>query len=345
MKKDVRSLTHDELISFFETNNYSSYRATQVHDWLWKKSCFSFDEMTNLSKELREFLKEKFIINHIKIDQIQKSRDGTIKNAVKLFDDSFVESVLIPFENRTTACVSSQVGCSLDCEFCATSKLKRIRNLKADEIYDQVSTINKQSKIYYNRPISNIVFMGMGEPLLNYRNLILGIKKISSKDGLGISPTRITVSTSGIPKMIVKLADEPIRINLALSLHSAIEKTRNKIMPFSTRFSLLEILDSLKYWYKKTQRIVTYEYIVWKDINDDYEHIESLIKFCKASPAKVNIIYYNETGNKFFIPGDLSSVDQYLKELKNNKIPVTIRKSRGNDIDAACGQLANKITN
>ena len=252
---------------------------------------------------------------------------------------------MIPFENRTTACVSSQVGCSLDCEFCATSKLKRIRNLNADEIFDQVSIINNQSKTYFGRPISNIVFMGMGEPLLNYTNLISGIKKISSNDGLGISPTRITVSTSGIPKMIIKLADEPIKLNLALSLHSAIEDTRTKIMPFSTRFSLLEILDSLKYWYKKTQRIVTYEYIIWKGINDDFKHIESLIKFCKASPSKVNIINYNEVGNKFFIPADPNSIDNYVQELKINNIPVTIRKSRGNDIDAACGQLANKITN
>ena len=345
MKKDVRSLTHDELISFFESNNHSSYRATQVYEWLWKKSCFSFDEMTNLSKNTRELLKDKFVINNIKIDKIQKSSDGTIKNAIKLFDDSLVESVLIPFENRTTACVSSQVGCSLDCEFCATSKLKRIRNLNADEIFDQVSIINTQSKTYFSRPISNIVFMGMGEPLLNYSNLISGIKKISSNDGLGISPKRITVSTSGIPKMIIKLADEPIKLNLALSLHSAIEDTRTKIMPFSTRFSLLEILDSLKYWYKKTQRIVTYEYIIWKGINDDFKHIESLIKFCKASPSKVNIINYNEVGNKFFIPADPNSIDNYVQELKINNIPVTIRKSRGNDIDAACGQLANKITN
>ena len=228
MKKDVRSLSLEELTTFFEQNNFPSYRARQVYDWLWKKSCFSFESMTNLSKDVKELLDKEFVINHIKIDKIQKSIDGTIKNAVKLYDNFTVESVLIPLENRTTACVSSQVGCSLDCEFCATSKLKRIRNLNADEIFDQVSTINNQSLQYYDRPISNIVFMGMGEPLLNYKNLIQGIKKITSKDGLGISPKRITVSTSGIPKMIERLADEPMKVNLALSLHSAVETTRKK---------------------------------------------------------------------------------------------------------------------
>ena len=345
MKKDVRSLSLEELTTFFEQNNFPSYRARQVYDWLWKKSCFSFERMTNLSKDVKELLDKEFVINHIKIDKIQKSIDGTIKNAVKLYDNFTVESVLIPLKNRTTACVSSQVGCSLDCKFCATSKLKRIRNLNADEIFDQVSTINNQSLQYYDRPISNIVFMGMGEPLLNYKNLIQGIKKITSKDGLGISPKRITVSTSGIPKMIERLADEPMKVNLALSLHSAVETTRKKIMPFSTRFSLSEILNSLSYWYKKTKRVVTYEYIIWKGINDDYEHVKSLVSFCKKSPSKVNIIHYNDTGNEFFQPADSNRVDQYVEELKINRIAVTVRKSRGNDIDAACGQLANKITN
>ena len=200
MKKDIRSLSLKDLCSFFESNNYPSFRGKQVYNWLWSKSCFSFDEMTNISLQLRNLLKDKFVINHIKIDDVQKSNDGTIKNAVKLFDNLLVESVLIPVKNRTTACISSQVGCSLDCEFCATSRLKRMRNLNPDEIFDQASTINLQSKLYYDRPISNIVFMGMGEPLLNYKNLILGIEKITSKDGLGMSPKRITVSTSGITK-------------------------------------------------------------------------------------------------------------------------------------------------
>ena len=248
-KKDIRSLTIEELTSFFKINNMPTYRATQVYNWLWKKSCLSFDEMTNVSLELRNLLKSKFVINHIKINKFQKSKDGTIKNAISLFDNLLVESVLIPTQSRTTACISSQVGCSLDCDFCATSKMDRIRNLNPDEIYDQAVTINSQSIKYHGRPISNIVFMGMGEPLLNYNNVIKGIDKITSKDGLGMSPKRITVSTSGISKLIIKMADDNVKFNLAISLHSAIEKTRNEIMPFSKKFPLENLLEAVQYWY------------------------------------------------------------------------------------------------
>ena len=342
-KNDIRSLTLDELTSFFQKNNMPSYKAKQVYEWLWKKSCLSFDEMTNISLETRKLLKNKFVINHINIDRFQKSNDGTIKNAIALFDDLFVESVLIPTKNRTTACVSSQVGCSLDCEFCATSKMDRIRNLNPDEIYDQVATINSQSLNYYGKPLSNIVFMGMGEPLLNYNNVIEGIKKITSKNGLGMSPKRITVSTSGISKMIIKMADDNVKFNLAVSLHSAIEKTRNEIMPFTKKFPLNDLKQAIKYWYSKTKKIVTYEYIVWNNINDDDEHINALVDFCKFSPSKVNLIEYNSTENSLFNSASDNIIDKYIDALEKNKIPVTIRKSRGKDIDAACGQLANKL--
>ena len=342
-KNDIRSLTLDELTSFFQKNDMPSYKAKQVYEWLWKKSCLSFDEMTNISLETRKLLKNKFVINHINIDRFQKSNDGTIKNAIALFDDLFVESVLIPTKNRTTACVSSQVGCSLDCEFCATSKMDRIRNLNPDEIYDQVATINSQSLNYYGKPLSNIVFMGMGEPLLNYNNVIEGIKKITSKDGLGMSPKRITVSTSGISKMIIKMADDNVKFNLAVSLHSAIEKTRNEIMPFTKKFPLNDLKQAIKHWYSKTKKIVTYEYIVWNNINDDDEHINALVDFCKFSPSKVNLIEYNSTENSLFNSASDNIIDRYIDALEKNKIPVTIRKSRGKDIDAACGQLANKL--
>ena len=342
-KNDIRSLTLDELTSFFQKNSLPSYKAKQVYEWLWKKSCLSFDEMTNISLETRKLLKNKFVINHINIDRFQKSNDGTIKNAIALFDDLFVESVLIPTKNRTTACVSSQVGCSLDCEFCATSKMDRIRNLNPDEIYDQVATINSQSLNYYGKPLSNIVFMGMGEPLLNYNNVIKGIKKITSKNGLGMSPKRITVSTSGISKMIIKMADDNVKFNLAVSLHSAIEKTRNEIMPFTKKFPLNDLKQAIKHWYSKTKKIVTYEYIVWDNINDDDEHINALVDFCKFSPSKVNLIEYNSTENSLFNSASDNIIDRYIDALEKNKIPVTIRKSRGKDIDAACGQLANKL--
>ena len=342
MKIDIRSLSEDQIISFFDQKGFSSYRGKQVYEWIWKKSAYSFDEMTNLSKDLRTILDNNFVINHIEVDKIQKSSDGTIKNAVKLFDDYTVESVLIPTDNRTTACVSSQVGCSLDCEFCATSKIKRMRNLNPDEIYDQVVTINNQSLKYFERSLSNIVFMGMGEPLMNYNNLIKSIEKISSDKGLNISQKRIVVSTSGIPKMIKKLADENLKVNLALSLHSAIEETRNKIMPFSKKFSLIEIKESLLYWYSKTQRRITFEYIVWKDINDGVDDINALVNFCKSIPSKVNLIEYNPIGDEFFRSASQNSINLYKDLLEKNKITVTVRRSRGKDIDAACGQLANK---
>ena len=342
MKIDIRGLSEDQIIEFFEKKGFDSYRGRQVYEWIWKKSCYSFNEMTNISKDLRDVLNNHFVINHIQVDKIQKSSDGTIKNAVKLHDDHTVESVLIPTDDRTTACVSSQVGCSLDCMFCATSKLKRMRNLKPDEIYDQVVTINNQSLKYFDRPLSNIVFMGMGEPLMNYNNLIKSIEKISSDKGLNMSQKRIVVSTSGIPKMIKKLADENLKVNLALSLHSAIEETRNIIMPFSKKFSLDEIKDSLIYWYSMTKRKITFEYIVWKDINDSIEHINALINYCKLIPSKVNLIEYNSIGDQNFQSANQSMINLYKELLEKNKITVTFRRSRGEDIDAACGQLANK---
>ena len=242
-KKDIRALTKNQLRDFFVSNGDKAFRGNQVYEWLWQKSAHSFEDMTNISLKTREMLEGNFVINHIRVDQMQRSEDGTIKNAVRLHDDLIVESVLIPTATRTTACVSSQVGCSLDCDFCATSKMDRIRNLNPDEIYDQAVTINSQSLKYHDRPISNIVFMGMGEPLLNYSNVIKGIDKITSKEGLGMSPKRIVVSTSGIPKMIKKMADDNVKFNLAISLHSAIEKTRNEIMPFSKKFPLENLYD------------------------------------------------------------------------------------------------------
>lgn len=345
MKIDIRSLTENQIIEFFLDKGFDSYRGKQVYEWIWKKSVYSFDDMTNISKDLRVMLDTHFVINHIEVDKIQKSSDGTIKNAVKLFDDYTVESVLIPTDDRTTACVSSQVGCSLDCKFCATSKLKRMRNLNPDEIYDQVVTINNQSLKYFKRPLSNIVFMGMGEPLMNYNNLIESIEKISSDKGLDMSQKRIVVSTSGIPKMIKKLADENLKVNLALSLHSAVEKTRNQIMPFSTKFSLEDIKESLLYWYSKTKRRITFEYIVWKGINDTVEDVNALVSYCKSIPSKVNLIEYNTIGDKNFISATDNIINLYKDLLEKNKITVTVRRSRGKDIDAACGQLANKEVN
>ena len=341
-KKDIRSLSLEDLRCFFTENQVQAFRGNQVYQWLWQKGIHSFDGMTNLSKSNRALLQEHFVINHIDIDHQQKSNDGTIKNAVKLYDNLVVESVLIPTATRTTACVSSQVGCSLDCKFCATAKIKRMRNLNADEIYDQVVAIDRQSRLYFDRPLSNIVFMGMGEPLMNYKNLINAIEKITQKDGLGMSPSRITVSTSGIPKIIMKMADDQVRFGLAVSLHSARQNVRSKLMPFAEKFPLNELADAIKYWYDKTEQIVTYEYVVWKDINDSVEDINALLNFCKNSPCKVNLIEYNPIGDDQFMQAEKNIIKAYEKALEAQRITVTVRRSRGKDIDAACGQLANK---
>lgn len=341
-KKDIRALSKEQLRDFFESIGDQAFRGTQVYEWLWSKSAHSFDEMTNLSKETRAHLDDNFVINHIKVDHLQKSKDGTIKNAVKLHDGLVVESVLIPTKSRTTACVSSQVGCSLDCSFCATARLKRMRNLNPDEIYDQVVAIDRESRLYHNRPLSNIVFMGMGEPLMNYKNVLESIEKITSEEGLGMSPKRITVSTSGVPKMIKKLADDEVKFHLAVSLHSAIQETREQIMPFAKSFTLPDLREALEYWYSKTKRKITYEYIVWKDINDKSEDIDALVIFCKYVPCKVNLIEYNPIGDDNFQQASPAIIQEYIDKLERNRIPVTVRRSRGKDIDAACGQLANK---
>jgi 23S rRNA (adenine2503-C2)-methyltransferase len=341
-KKDIRALTKEQLREFFVSIGDKSFRGTQVYEWLWSKGAHHFDDMTNLSKETREMLSQNFVINHIEVDEMQRSSDGTIKNAVKLHDGFTVESVLIPTFSRTTACVSSQVGCSLDCKFCATAKLKRMRNLNPDEIYDQVVAIDKESRIYNNIPLSNIVYMGMGEPLMNYKNVIQSIEKITSPEGLGMSPKRITVSTSGVPKMIKKMADDEVKFNLAVSLHSAIDEVRTQIMPFNATFPLSALKESLIYWYEKTGKKVTYEYLIWKDINDKQKDIAALVEFCKAIPCKVNIIEYNPIDDGIFQQAESRITDNYKDALERNGITVTVRRSRGKDIDAACGQLANK---
>ena len=343
IKKDIRSLSLEQLESFFNSIGEQSFRAKQLYNWLWKKSKFSFLEMTNLPLKTRLILKKNFVINKISVDFQQKSIDGTIKNSIKLHDGYVVESVLIPTQKRTTACVSSQVGCSLDCGFCATSLLKRMRNLNPDEIFDQVVALNKQSLAYYKSPLTNIVFMGMGEPLMNYKNVNLAIKKIIEPQGLGMSPKRIILSTSGIPKMIKKLADDEVKFGLAISLHSANQSIREQIMPFTKKFPIDELLNSLQYWYKKTKNPVTFEYVVWEGINDKSEDINSLIDFCRKIPSKVNLIEYNSIGNLDFIQASKSKVINYKKALEKANIIVTVRSSRGEDIDAACGQLANKI--
>lgn len=341
-KIDIRSLSLEALQEHFIRMEEKSFRAKQVYEWLWKKSCFSFNEMSNISKELRTKLEESFVINNVKINSSQVSADKTIKNSFILHDTHLIEGVLIPTPGRMTACVSSQVGCSLTCKFCATGYMERKRNLNPDEIYDQVVLIDKQARENYGIPLSNIVYMGMGEPLLNYANMMKSVERITAEDGLNMSPKRITVSTAGIAKMIKKLGDDQVKFNLALSLHAANDEKRNTIMPINEQNSLKALAEALKYYYAKTKNPVTYEYIIFDGVNDGIQDAMELAKFCKHLPCKVNIIEYNPIAFASYINAGEDKVEAFADYLQKQGINTHLRRSRGKDIDAACGQLAIK---
>ena len=341
-KIDIRSISLQTLQEHFIRMDEKSFRAKQVYDWLWKKSCFSFDEMSNISKELRAKLDENFVINNVKINNSQFSADKTIKNSFILHDTHLIEGVLIPTPGRMTACVSSQVGCSLTCKFCATGYMERKRNLNPDEIYDQVVLISRQAMENYGQPLTNIVYMGMGEPLLNYKNMMESVEKITSEDGLNMAAKRITVSTAGIAKMIKKLGDDQVKFNLALSLHAANDEKRNTIMPINEQNSLKALAEALKYYYAKTKNPVTYEYIVFDGFNDTLQDAIELAKFCKHLPCKVNIIEYNPIAFANFINAGEDKIEVFADYLRKQGINTNLRRSRGKDIDAACGQLAIK---
>ena len=342
-KKDIRNTSVENLQKFCAEHKLPQFRAKQVQEWLWKKKAVSFEEMTSLSKPMRDLFANHFSINAVKIHKGERSIDGTIKYSLQLHDKLLVEGVLIPSKNRLTACVSSQVGCSLACEFCATGTLKLARNLTAAEIYDQVFILNEEAISNFGKPLSNIVFMGMGEPLLNYKSVLESINLITTEKGLGMSPKRITVSTAGIAKMIKKLGDDGVRFNLAISLHSASDSKRDIIMPINKKINLEELRESVRYFYDKTGGRVTYEYILFKDLNDSIEDAQKLVQFTKAGPCKINLIEYNTVEG---LPYERSSnrvTEQFMKYLEERNILVTLRKSKGKDINAACGQLVNKL--
>lgn len=341
-KPSIRSLNFDEIKSFLESHGEKGFRAKQIWEWLWQKSATDFESMTNLSKNTRQLLEEHFTFLPVSIDSFQVSKDRTIKDAFKLSDGNIVEGVLIPTDSRMTACISSQVGCSLTCKFCATGKLARIRNLEAEEIYDQVVLIRDQAKQHYDQSLTNIVYMGMGEPLLNYKNMMTSIERITSPDGLGMSPQRITVSTAGIAKMIKKLGDDEVKFNLALSLHAANDEKRNQIMPINEQNSLDALAEALNYFNEKTGTRVTFEFIVFRDFNDGIQDAQELAAYCRRVKAKVNIIEYNPIDDGEFQQTLPQRLDRFKAVLEEKGIIVNVRRSRGKDIDAACGQLANK---
>lgn len=341
-KKDIRQFSRENLLAAIANLGEQPFRAKQIYQWIWNKSATSFDEMTNISKTFRSLLKENFEFRPIIPDLQQTSSDGTLKTSFRLYDRNLVEGVLIPADHRMTACISSQIGCSLSCAFCATGYLERKRNLFPAEIYDQVVLINRLAEEQYARPLSNIVFMGMGEPLLNYQNVLQAIEHLTFPEGLGISARRITLSTAGIAKMIKKLGDDQVRFNLALSLHAANDLKRNQIMPINESNSLKVLSEALQYFYQKTGSKITLEYIAFKKFNDGMEDAEDLYHFAKRIPCMVNIIEYNPIDQASFQKSTMSTLEKFRSFLENKGINVRIRRSRGKDIDAACGQLANK---
>jgi 23S rRNA (adenine2503-C2)-methyltransferase len=341
-RKDIRSLSLPDLEAFFLARGEKKYRAGQVYEWLWKKSAGSFAEMTSLSKELREMLEGAFVLRPVRVATVQKSADGTVKCAFRLHGGELIEGVLIPMGSRMTACVSSQVGCSLTCAFCATGALPRKRNLDAGEIYDQVVLLGNMAMEHHGLPLTNVVYMGMGEPLLNYRNVVESVDRITAVTGLNMAPRRITVSTAGIAKMIARLADDKARCNLALSLHAADDEKRSAIMPINEQNGLDALAGAVQYYHRQTRRGVTLEYILFKGFNDSTADARNLLRFARKAPCKINLIEYNAVDGAAFEKPDEETVRAFKAWLENKGLVVNVRRSRGRDIDAACGQLANK---
>ena len=325
-------------------SKHPKYRSDQIWQWIWQKGARSFQEMTNLPKKFREEIQSDFKLAPISFDKVQFSKDGTIKSRFKLHDGHLIEAVLIPVpgDKRYTVCVSSQVGCSLTCTFCATGKMNRVRNLEPGEIFDQVYMVNEQCLEHFGHRLTNIVYMGMGEPLLAYKSVMASIDRITSEDGLHMSPRRITVSTAGIAKMIVRLADDQVRFNLALSLHAADDEKRNEIMPINEQNNLEALREALTYFYHQTHNKITLEYIAFQNFNDQVQDAQKLAHFCKSFPVMINIIEYNPIDGFVRRKSDAEQIDRFAQALISLGVPTTVRRSRGKDIDAACGQLANK---
>ncbi len=343
-KRDITALDKNQLQESLIAFGWPSYRYKQVEEWLWNKGVRRFDLMTNLSKDQRQILESAFYIPELHLDKMQKSSDGTMKFRFRLHDGYFIESVLIPVpeENRYTVCVSSQAGCSLNCSFCATGKMGLLRQLTASEIFDQYMQVNRQCQESYGKNLSNIVYMGMGEPLLNYKQVLSSIARLTDPEGPGLSPKRITLSTAGIAKMIRKLADDGVKVNLALSLHAASDAKRNEMMAINESNDLKSLLEAIKYFYKQTGNRISYEYIAFQGFNDNLEDAKNLIRLCSQFPVRVNIIEYNSVPGLDFEKSSEERINRFAHEVRKHGIMITVRRSRGKDIDAACGQLANQ---
>lgn len=340
---NIRSLSEKELEDWLETQSEPGYRSKQILEWLWAKNSHSFGQMTNLPLSLRNKLEEHFVIRHLAIEKTGVSEDGTVKSAYRLLDGRIIEGVIIPTPRRITACISSQAGCSLNCSFCATAALKMARNLGADEIFDQVVLAAAQAKEFYQRPLTNVVFMGMGEPLLNYKNVVRALELLHARYGLAMGAHRFTLSTAGIVKMIIRLAEDKLPCKLAVSLHSAINEKRSRLMPINETNPLKDLRKTLIYYTQKTGKTVTLEYLMLHNVNDSPEDAEALVSFARAFPSKINLIEYNPVSNLPFKGSSAERVRAFQTYIKNKGLLATLRHSRGRDIDAACGQLAGQL--
>ncbi len=340
--RDIRELDEQEIREYLLRQDEKSFRARQIMEWLWKKSVNDFDRMSNLPADLRNSLKENFSIRSLSFRTEQVSRDKTRKYGFSESGGGLVESVLIPSRERVTACISSQTGCKLNCRFCATALISDRRDLSAGEIYDQVSLLQGYSGRHFGRGLTNLVFMGMGEPLLNYSGVLRSIHFITSTVGMGMSPRRITLSTAGLVDGINRLAADRVKFDLAISLHSANNEKRNRIMPVNRSNPLSALAEAIRNFTRETGRRITYECLLMKDFNDSLEDAQELAEFCRISPCKVNLIEFNEVPGipyKRTTPERMQAFGEFL-EARN--MIVNIRRSRGADIEAACGQLAGK---
>jgi 23S rRNA (adenine2503-C2)-methyltransferase len=332
----------DALIQTLKEMGEPSFRAKQISEWLWKKNAGSFDAMKNIPVSLQKKLAEKYSLSKLKIVAEQKSMDKTTKFKLQLYDGNHIEMVLIPLSKRVTVCISSQVGCALGCAFCATGKMGFVRDLTAYEIYEQVIFANELSLQRYNGKLSNVVIMGMGEPLLNMDNVCEAISRVTSDQGMAMSPSRITLSTAGIADKIKHFADRNTGVHFAISLHTANDLKRKQLMPIAKNHSLSDISKALVYYHDKTNERITIEYLLLADVNDSLEDAQELALFCRSFPVKINIIEYNFNPNALFDRASKERTDEFVAFLLSKNMLVQLRNSRGKDIDAACGQLIIK---
>jgi len=348
VKTMLKGLTLKELKDFFSAVGEKRFRGEQVFEWLYGHMVQSFDDMANIPKYLRKKMNAYCELNTLKIISTEESpQTGTKKYILETNDGYKIESVIIPDPKRTTLCISTQVGCPLDCQFCATGLMGYKRNLTAGEIFDQFLLASKD---YTKSPITNIVYMGMGEPLLNFQNTLKSLQIFAEEKTRGISLKKITVSTAGIAPKIVELADSGIKVKLALSLHSLFEETRSKIMPITRKYSITENLEAVRYYSKQTGTRITFEYVMLKDINDREDDFHALVRLCKSLPCKLNVIPFNSISHMFptgiaseLRPSSKIRIDEFVRRLREKDITVTVRYTQGDDIAAACGQLAYKL--